>query len=98
MLHAEVVYALPGASHVVAVELPEGATLGDALAASGLPARFPEMMRGGSAVGVFGARKPLDAPLADGDRVEIYRRLTVDPKEARRRRAKKPRPVTGTTD
>jgi len=38
-------------------------------------------------VGIHGRRVPLDAPLADGDRVEIYRALLVDPKEARRRRA-----------
>lgn len=88
-LRAEVVYALAGAAHVVAVELDEGATLRDALAASDLAARFPEIMREGSAVGVFGSRKPLDAPLAEGDRIEIYRPLLIDAKEARRRRAKK---------
>jgi putative ubiquitin-RnfH superfamily antitoxin RatB of RatAB toxin-antitoxin module len=88
-LRAEVVYALAGATHVVAVELDEGATLRDALAASDLAARFPEIMREGSAVGVFGSRKPLDAPLAEGDRIEIYRPLLIDAKEARRRRAKK---------
>ena len=96
-LRAEVVYALPDGSHVVAVELNAGATLGDALAASGLAARFPEIERYGYAVGVFGERRPLDSPLADGDRIEIYRPLRVDPKEARRRRATKPRRTTGTT-
>jgi putative ubiquitin-RnfH superfamily antitoxin RatB of RatAB toxin-antitoxin module len=52
----------------------------DALAASGLA---------GDAFGIFGKRVGLNQPLADGDRVEIYRPLVVDPKEARRRRAQR---------
>jgi putative ubiquitin-RnfH superfamily antitoxin RatB of RatAB toxin-antitoxin module len=96
-LRAEVVYALPGGAHVVAVELQAGATLGDALAASGLAVRFPEITQHGKVLGVFGERRPLDSPLADGDRIEIYRPLRVDPKEARRRRATRPRRITGTT-
>jgi hypothetical protein len=40
-------------------------------------------------VGIFGRRVAADAPVADGDRVEIYRSLVNDPKEARRRRARK---------
>ncbi len=96
-LRAEVVYALPGVSHVVEVELPAGATLGDAVAASGLAARFPEVALRGDAVGVFGERRTLDSPLADGDRIEIYRPLRIDPKEARRRRATRSRRTTGTT-
>lgn len=97
-LRAEVVYALAGAAHIVAVELDAGATLRDALAASELAARFPEIGREGGVVGVFGEKKPLDTPLADGDRIEIYRPLRADPKEVRRRRATKKRgAVTGTT-
>jgi putative ubiquitin-RnfH superfamily antitoxin RatB of RatAB toxin-antitoxin module len=41
------------------------------------------------AFGIFGRRAKLDHPLKDGDRVEVYRPLTIDPKEARRRRASK---------
>jgi putative ubiquitin-RnfH superfamily antitoxin RatB of RatAB toxin-antitoxin module len=74
----EVVDARPGAARVVNVDLPAGATVRDALAASGLE---------GQAFGVFGTRVALDQPLNDGDRVEIYRPLVIDPKEARRRRA-----------
>ena len=96
-LRAEVVYALAGAAHVVAVELDAGAAIRDALAASGLAARFPEIAQRDGAVGVFGERRPLDFPLADGDRIEIYRPLRADPKETRRRRATKRRAVTGTT-
>jgi len=42
-------------------------------------------------VGIFGRRVELDAPLRDGDRVEIYRPLVADPREARRRRVKRSR-------
>ncbi len=92
------VYALAGEARIVRVERGDGATLADALTASGLPLHIADIARGTIAVGVYGETKPLDAPLADGDRIEIYRPLRVDPKEARRRRARKVRAVTGTTD
>jgi len=69
---------------VVAVRLPAGATVRDAVAASGLAVDW-------SAVGIFGRRVAAEAPVSDGDRVEIYRPLVNDPKEARRRRAGKRR-------
>jgi len=80
-LQVEVVHALPGAQTCVRVSLPAGATVGDALEKSGLL----ELARG--KVGIFGRLVRLDSPVADGDRIEIYRPLAVDPKEARRRRA-----------
>jgi putative ubiquitin-RnfH superfamily antitoxin RatB of RatAB toxin-antitoxin module len=63
---------------VVTLDLPEGATVGDALARAGLRAR---------SVGIFGERVTPQTRLADGDRVEVYRALRLDPKDARRRRA-----------
>jgi putative ubiquitin-RnfH superfamily antitoxin RatB of RatAB toxin-antitoxin module len=81
-MKVEVVDARPQGAQVVRVELRSGATLRDALAAAGFDA-------GNHPVGIFGKRAPLDHPLADGDRVEIYRPLAIDPKEARRRRARK---------
>ena len=78
----EIVYARPEAAEVRTVDLPAGSTVKDALAASGFQLQ-------NRAVGVFGKRVALDHRLADGDRVEIYRPLAVDPKEARRRRAAK---------
>ena len=68
------------------IELPAGATLIDALRASGVLERHPHIDLARQAVGVWGRVCPLDAPLKEGDRVEIYRPLQVDPKEARRRR------------
>ena len=76
----EVVDARPGGARVVSVDLPAGATVRDALALSGLD---------GHAFGIFGKRAGLDHRLNDGDRVEIYRPLAVDPKEARRQRARR---------
>lgn len=69
-----------------ALRLPVGASVGDALRLSGL---CPTACEGDAAVlkvGVWGQLKPLDHPLRDRDRVEVYRPLLIDPKEARRRR------------
>ena len=74
--------------------LPENATVGDALAASGLAARHPALDLGTSKVGVWGKVVAPDAPLRDGDRVEVYRGLKVDPKEARRQRYRSHREKT----
>jgi len=70
--------AYPDGAQARSLNLPAGATVRDALAASGLEAH---------ACGIFGKRVALDRKLAEGDRVEIYRPLALDPKEARRRRA-----------
>lgn len=78
-LRVEVVEAHAGRPWRAQLELEEGATVRAALAAAG--------RAGVRAVGIHGRRVALDTPLADGDRVEIYRPLRVDPKEARRQRA-----------
>ncbi|GAC1544110.1 MAG: RnfH family protein [Ramlibacter sp.] len=72
----------PGPLQVVemALDLPVGATVADALQAAGL--RVPD----GGAVGLWGRPAPLSRPLREGDRVEIARALHVDPKVARRER------------
>ena len=87
----EVVYALPAVADSVSVNVPMGASLRDALVASGLLERHPEISLERQAYGIFGKRAALEARLAPGDRVEIYRPLAMDPKEARRRRAAKKR-------
>ena len=86
-LRVEVVYALAGETDAVTVRLPSGATAADALRASGLI----EKHRGiaDARIGIYGKVVAADTPLADGDRVEIYRPLALDPKEARRRRVVK---------
>jgi uncharacterized protein len=82
-MDVEVVDARPQGARVVRVKLPAGATLRDALAAAGF-----ELDCERQAVGIFGKRAALDTALSPGDRVEIYRALTIDPKEARRQRAR----------
>jgi uncharacterized protein len=85
-MKVEVVYALPRSARTVRLELAAGATVRDALASCGFEIDLEKQ-----AFGVFGKRARLDHPLAEGDRVEIYRPLAIDPKEARRRRAKRRR-------
>ena len=80
-LRVEVVRAWPRRFERVALELPDGATLGDALAASGLP------LDGIAGYALHGERAGPEAALHDGDRVELLRPLVMDPKEARRKRA-----------
>jgi putative ubiquitin-RnfH superfamily antitoxin RatB of RatAB toxin-antitoxin module len=81
-LQIEIVYAMPQHERSVRLSMPRGATVRDALEKSGL---LP-LARG--RVGIFGKVVEEDAQLTDGDRVEIYRPLAADPKEARRRRAR----------
>src|SRR5471030_2200376 len=90
-LSIEVCYTLPNEQTLIAVELPEGATLQQALDASGMLQRYPGIDLATQKVGVFGKLKALDAVLADHDRVEIYRPLLVDPKLSRQRRVEKTR-------
>jgi putative ubiquitin-RnfH superfamily antitoxin RatB of RatAB toxin-antitoxin module len=82
MPKVEVVYALAKVQRVVTLNLPASATAKDAAAASGLPHE-------GLQLGIFGRRVAPARTLKDGDRVEILRPLAEDPKEARRRRARK---------
>lgn len=67
--------------------LPQGATLADAIRASGFRQAHPGVDPAQAGTGVHGRRRPLDHVLHDHDRVEIYRPLVFDPKESRRRRA-----------
>jgi putative ubiquitin-RnfH superfamily antitoxin RatB of RatAB toxin-antitoxin module len=82
-----VVYCAPGCADLRDVVLPAGATVGDAIGAAGVLLRHPEIDAAAVDVGVCGRVCTLAQPVVDGDRVEIYRPLTVDPKEARRVRA-----------
>jgi putative ubiquitin-RnfH superfamily antitoxin RatB of RatAB toxin-antitoxin module len=92
-----VVYCAPHAVWSGEIELPEGASLGDAILKSGVLAVHPDLDLAQLAVGVFSRPKALDAPALDGDRIEIYRPLLVDPKEARRHRAELRRRKGGTS-
>lgn len=94
MIAVEVVYALSGRQLRYAVRRPAPLTVRAAIEASGVLRDAPEIDLSTGKVGVFGKVVGLDAVLASGDRVEIYRPLVADPKEARRRRvseARRPR-------
>lgn len=89
-----VTYAAPGVEATVKLTLREGATVAQAVDASGLCARFA-LAADGIAFAIHGQRTSGDIPLADGDRVEITRPLLIDPKLVRRTRAKdRPLPRT----
>ncbi len=86
-LVVEVAYAEAGRQWVLPVELPAGATVMQAIEASGLIGQVPGLEVDPARLGVFSRKVAPDHVLEAGDRVEIYRPLTLDPKEARRRRA-----------
>ncbi|HQZ02175.1 MAG TPA: RnfH family protein [Thauera sp.] len=84
----EVVYALPQRQELVEVKLAKGATLRQAVEASGLLQKYPDIeLDGRNKLGVFAKLTKADAVLRDRDRVEIYRPLIADPKAVRKKRA-----------
>jgi putative ubiquitin-RnfH superfamily antitoxin RatB of RatAB toxin-antitoxin module len=83
----QVAYALPESAYCSSVCLPEGSCVADALAACDVNQVFPQLELDRMAVGVHGRKVERNRLLHDGDRVEIYRPLQLDPMEARRRRA-----------
>ena len=90
-LPVEVVYALPGDQDAVALLVAPGTTLAQAVAASGIVARHPELSRSALRLGVYGAERDPRTVVQRGDRIEVYRPLRMDPKEARRQRARRAR-------
>lgn len=97
----EVAFGLPYKQHLVALDVPPGTTAREAVALADLPTLFPELPRETfeeAPLGIFGQalRDPAQYTVAPGDRVEVYRPLLIDPKAARRERAK--RQAGGTAD
>jgi putative ubiquitin-RnfH superfamily antitoxin RatB of RatAB toxin-antitoxin module len=88
-LTVEVAYAKPEQQFLIALDVPDTTTVAEAISASGILAQCPELNLGQLNVGIFGRVTTLDRSLKAGDRVEIYRPLIHDPKEARRQRASK---------
>jgi uncharacterized protein len=96
VISVEVVYCpQPGQIDRTTLQLPHAATLVDALRGSGVLQRHALLLDGLRA-GVWSKPRELDSPLRDHDRIEIYRPLTVDPKEARRLRYKRHRAAKDT--
>jgi len=90
-LRVEVVYALATAQDCVSLKLEVGAVARQAVGASGLIERHPELVAAHWRFGISGREVSPETPLHDGDRVEILRALEINPNEARRRRARKTR-------
>jgi putative ubiquitin-RnfH superfamily antitoxin RatB of RatAB toxin-antitoxin module len=86
-VEVEVVFALADRQELVAVTVPSGATAADAIEASGIAGKFPDHDLCSCQLGIWGRLVEKDQPLEDGDRVEIYRPLMIDPREARRKLA-----------
>ncbi len=88
-VRVEIVYgSKTGDVRVIKQELKNNASIKQAIEQSGILAMYPEIDLDRNKVGIFSKKKELQDVVQDGDRIEIYRPLLVDPKEARRRRAK----------
>ncbi len=86
-MNVEVVYALPDHQQLISIKVPAGTNAREALRLSGLGDDFPELDVENCPLGVFAQEVSADYLLVEGDRVEIYRPLEVDPRTARRIRA-----------
>lgn len=87
-IDVEVAYALMAQQDLIKVRVAEGATVRDAIEASGILGKHPDIeLDGRNKVGVFAKLTRLDTVLRDRDRVEIYRPLIADPKAVRKQRA-----------
>ena len=91
----EVVLALAHEQRLERIRVPEGTSVEEAIARSGLCRRYPGVDVSEGNVGIFGTPVPLERPLQPGDRVEIYRPLRMDPREQRRLRAARQRGRSG---
>lgn len=91
MIEVEVAFALPDEQKIVALQVEEDCTAYDAVIKSGIIEQFPQIDPDNAPMGIFGKaiRNPKDTILKAGQRVEIYRPLIADPKEARAKRAAK---------
>lgn len=91
MIRVEVAFARPDKQEIIALNVEEGTVAVDAVKQSGIVTVFPEIDPETNNMGIFGKaiKNPGSHELREGDRVEIYRPLKIDPKQARLNRAKK---------
>ncbi len=91
MINVEVAFARPDKQEIIHLQVEQGTSAVEAVKRSGIAAVFPEIDPDKDDMGIFGKviKNPSDHELRDGDRVEIYRPLKIDPKQARLNRAKK---------
>lgn len=86
-IRIEVVYATPEKQVLLSLSVPQGSTVAEGIERSAIRDEFPGMEIKPESAGIFSRKVPFDHVLREGDRIEIYRPLIVDPKEARRQRA-----------
>jgi putative ubiquitin-RnfH superfamily antitoxin RatB of RatAB toxin-antitoxin module len=87
LINIEVVYATDARQDVLKIRVPEGTSVQQAIAASGVLEKNAEIDLAINKVGIFAKLVKLDSVLRDRDRIEIYRPLIADPKEVRKQRA-----------
>jgi putative ubiquitin-RnfH superfamily antitoxin RatB of RatAB toxin-antitoxin module len=89
MIQVIVAYATPKSQVEIPLEVEENCSVVLAIKRSGILQQWPEITFPDISVGLHSRRVPLDAALEDGDRIEIYRSLQIDPKQARLLRAER---------
>lgn len=89
MIHVVVAYAKPDSQIELPIAVAPNASVAMAIRRSGILEQFPELSLADLQVGIHSKKVAIDAPVQDGDRIEIYRPLTIDPNSARLLRAKK---------
>jgi len=87
LISIEVAAAWPERQVLVPLQVPAGTTLSQAVALAKLHQRLPGIEIDETRLGIFGKKRPPDTELSEGDRAEVYRPLTADPKEIRRQLA-----------
>lgn len=87
LITVEIAYANPQKQALIAIKVPSGTTIQAAIAQSDILTQFPEIDLTQNKVGIFNNLAPLSQVVEDGDRIEIYRSLLIDPKSARKKRA-----------
>ena len=86
-INIEVVYALPHEQILLRLQIPQHATVAEAIRLSGVMEKYRDIDLSKNKFGIYGKLTGADAVLRDRDRIEIYRPLFADPKEVRRKRA-----------
>lgn len=85
-ISVEVAYALPADQCVLSLTVAAGTSLREAVVASSILQRYPEIVLDDAKLGVYGVLRSGDTAASPGDRIEIYRGLQADPKVVRRQR------------
>ena len=89
IIEVEILYALPDSVFLKKIKIHKNATIEEAILHSQVMTRYPEIDLTRCKVGIFSKIFPLNHTLKANDRVEIYRPLQADPKQARLKRAQK---------